>query len=129
MSAQVMVTLPDDTYRRAEYVARITGRDIADVLADMISLSLQPLGAQSTDDRSIADLSDADVMVAADSQMDSTQDKYLSETLEKQQAGRLADAEYPAMLALMQIYQDGLLRKARALNEAVRRGLRPPLDP
>ncbi len=72
---------------------------------------------------------DADVLVAAGSQMDSTQDKYLSETLEKQQAGRLADTEYPAMPALMQVYQDGLLRKARALNEAVRRGLRPSLDP
>jgi hypothetical protein len=29
----------------------------------------------------------------------------------------------------MQVYQEGLVRKARALREAVRRGLRPPLEP
>jgi hypothetical protein len=29
----------------------------------------------------------------------------------------------------MQVYQEGLLRKAQALNEAVQRGLRPPLAP
>ncbi len=29
----------------------------------------------------------------------------------------------------MQVYQQRLLRKAQALAEAVRRGLRPPLEP
>ncbi len=129
MSARVTVTLPDDTYRRAEYLARMTGRGVADVLTDTIGLSLRPLGAQPTDDCTIGEFSDADVLVIADSQMDSAQDERLRELLGKQQAGRLTDEEYPMMLALMQVYQDGLLRKARALNEAVRRGLRPPLVP
>lgn len=129
MSAQVMVTLPDDTYRRAEYLARMTGRDIADVLADTIGLSLQPLGAQQAADQPVAQLSDADVLAVADSRMDLALDQHMSELLDKQQAGRLADDERPMLLALMQVYQDGLLRKAQALNEAVRRGLLPPLDP
>ncbi len=129
MSAQVTVTLPDDTYRRAEYLARMTGRDIADVLADTIGLSLQPLGAQHAADQPVAQLSDADVVAVADSRMDLALDQHMSELLDKQQAGRLADDERPMLLALMQVYQDGLLRKAQALNEAVRRGLLPPLDP
>jgi hypothetical protein len=37
--------------------------------------------------------------------------------------------ERSEMLALMQVYAEGLLRKAQALREAVRRGLREPLEP
>ncbi len=43
MSAQVMVTLPDDTYRRVEYLARLMNRDIADILVETIDRSLHPL--------------------------------------------------------------------------------------
>jgi hypothetical protein len=48
--------------------------------------------------------------------------------LDKQQAGKLTNDERPELLALMQVYQEGLLRKAQALNEAVQRGLRKPLE-
>ena len=131
MSTQVTVTLPDDTYRRAEYLARLTGRDIADVLAETIHLSLQPLGVQHAADQPITELSDADVLAAADSAMDPAQEGRFRELLEaaRQQAARLTHEDRAALLALMQVYQEGLLRKAQALHEAVRRGLRPPLAP
>ena len=58
-----------------------------------------------------------------------TQDRRLSALLEQQQAGTLTDAERGELLTLMQAYQEGLLRKAQALQEAVRRGLREPLAP
>ena len=129
MSTQVTVTLPDDTYRRAEYLARMTGRTIADVLADTIYHSLNPLGVQRTAIEPVAELSDTEVLALADSQMDPTQDRRFRDLLEKEQSGQLTDDERPALLALMQVYQDGLLRKAQALHEAVRRGLRSPLEP
>jgi predicted DNA-binding protein len=129
MSTQVTVTLPDDTYRRAEYLARLTGRDIADVLAETIDLSLQPLGVQHAADQPMAELSDTDVLAVADSQMDLAQEVRFRELLEKQQAGHLTQEDRAALLALMQIYQEGLLRKAQAFHEAVQRGLRPPLAP
>ena len=129
MSTQVTVTLPDDTYRRAEYLARLTGRDIADVLAETIHLSLQPLGVQGAVDLPVAGLSDADVLAAADSAMDPAQEGRFRDLLEKQQAARLTQEDRAALLALMQVYQEGLLRKAQALHEAVQRGLRPPLAP
>jgi len=53
----------------------------------------------------------------------------LSQLLEQQQAGQLTDEERADLLALMHVYQDGLRRKAQGLNEAVRRGLQPPLVP
>ena len=132
MSTQVTVTLPDDTYRRAEYLAQLTGRDIADVLAETIHLSLQPFGVQHAADQPVAELSDADVLAAADSEMDPAQEGRFRELLEARhtlQAGHLTQEDRAALLALMQVYQEGLLRKAQALHEAVQRGLRPPLAP
>jgi predicted transcriptional regulator len=129
MGTQVTVTLPDDTYRRAEYLARLTGRDLADVLAETLHLSLQPLGVQHAADQPVAELSDADVLAIADSEMDPAQEGPFRELLERQQSGQLTHEDHAALLALMQVYQEGLLRKAQALHEAVRRGLRPPLAP
>ena len=80
-------------------------------------------------ERPVAELSDQEVLGAAESQMDLDPDRRLSDLLEKQQAGQLTHDEHLALLALLQVYQDGLLRKAQALHEAVQRGLRPPLDP
>jgi hypothetical protein len=44
--------------------------------------------------------------------------------LERQQAAALSTDERTELRGLMQTYQESLLRKARALREAVRRGLR-----
>ncbi len=60
MGTQVIVTLSDVTYRRAVHLARLTGRDIADVLADTIDISLQPLGAELTTGKPVSELSDAE---------------------------------------------------------------------
>lgn len=129
MSTQVTVTLPDETYRRAETLARLSGRDIAEILADTIDMSLQPLGTAGGAVSPIAELSDADVLALSEAQMDEDQDRRLSALLVQQQAGSLSDDDRRALLALLQVYQEGLLRKAQALREAVTRGLRPSLEP
>ncbi len=128
MTTQVTLSLPDETYRRAERLARLTGRKVDDILADTLHISLQPLGTQAPTGIPIAEMSDAEVLAVADSRMDATQDQRFGELLHKQQAGTLLDNEQPELLALMQVYQEGLLRKAQALNEAVHRGLREPLE-
>ncbi|SRR5258708_3178164 len=129
MSTQITLTLPDETYRRAAHLARLTGRTVADVLADTIDISLQPLGTALVSSKPVSELSDEEVLSAADAQMEPVQDQRFSALLDRQQAGKLAGDERPELLALMQVYQEGLLRKAQALNEAVRRGLRNPLAP
>jgi hypothetical protein len=129
VSTQVTVTLPDDIYQRAEHLARLTGRNVAEVLADTIDLSLQPLGLQHSDERPLADCSDAEMLALAEAQMDPAQDRRLSELLARQQAGLLAEEERATLRGLLQVYQDGLLRKAQALRLAVQRGLLPPLEP
>lgn len=129
MAARVVVTLPDDVYRRVEQLAQLTNRDVADLLADTITLSLPPLDLSSRSVHPVTSLSDEDVLALTELQMLPAQDRRLSALLQKQQAQALSDPERAELLALMQVYQEGLLRKAQALREAVRRGLRTPLEP
>lgn len=129
MTIRVTVTLPDTTYHRAEELARLTGRTIDDILAETIDISLQPLGSLPQGGEPMSALPDADVLAIAESRMEPDQDRRFGVLLDKQQAGTLTDDERSDLLALMQVYQAGLLRKAQALREAVRRGLREPLEP
>ena len=129
MSTQVVVTLPDDLYHRAERLAQLTSREVAEVLVDTIALSLTSLSAQPASVRPATELTDDEVLTQARLQMTPGQDRQLSTLLHRQQTGELSDMERSEMLALMQVYLEGLLRKAQALREAVRRGLREPLEP
>ena len=129
MSTRVMISLPDEVYHRAERLAQLISRDVADVLADTVELSLPPLSPRSETVRPVTELTDEEVLALTELQMESKQDRRLSLLLERQQAGELSDTERSELLALMQLYQEGLLRKAQALHEAVRRGLRQPLEP
>jgi predicted DNA-binding protein len=129
MSKQVVVDLPDEIYHRAESLARLTRREVGEVLADAITLSLPSLDDLSAEGRPMAECSDREVVELTRVQLPSAQDKRLSKLLERQQAQRLGEAERIELQGLMQLYQEGLLRKAEALREAVRRGLQGPLEP
>jgi hypothetical protein len=128
MSTQILVDLPDDTYKRVVSIARLTGRAVEEIIATTVTLSLDPIDTISTDETSIETLSDHEVLALTEFQMDTVQDQRLSGLLNKQQAGTLTQDENAELLALMQTYQTGLLRKAQALAEAVRRGLRSGLE-
>jgi len=73
-------------------------------------------------------LADSEVMALTQMQMPPDQDDRLSLLLYKQQAETIAEEERAELSALMEIYKEGLLRKARALKEAVKRGLMQPLE-
>jgi len=128
MSTQVTITLPDEIYQRAELFARLANRDVASVLADTIQLSIPLVRPNILDLEPISDLSDEQGFALTELQMEPDQDARLSELLDRQQAGLLAEEERLGLQALMQIYQEGLLRKATALSEAVKRGLMEPLS-
>lgn len=123
MSTQVTVTLPEEVYRRVERLAQLANRDIADVLADAIQVSIPPISLPTEAIESVSILSDEQVIALTQLQMEPEQDKRLSDLLDRQQAGTLTESERLELLTLMHIYQEGLLRKATALSEAVRRGL------
>jgi hypothetical protein len=73
--------------------------------------------------------SDQEALANADLQMAQAEDEQLSSLLDRQQAGLLTSSERSELGALMALYQRLLLRKAQGLREAVRRGLREPVQP
>jgi predicted DNA-binding protein len=128
MSTQVTITLPDEVYRRVERLAQLTSRDIADVLSDAIKLSIPELGLQTELIESVSRLSDDRVIALTQLQLEPEQDERLSDLLDRQQEGIITEAEQIELSSLMQVYQEGLLRKATALKEAVQRGIMEPLN-
>jgi hypothetical protein len=129
MSTRVEITLPDEVYHRAERLAQVVSRNVSDLLADTIAIALPHLDPASAEELPVTTLTDEQVLALTELQMPPTQDQRLSKLLDQQQAGTLTESEPAELLALMQVYQRGLLRKAQALQEAVYRGLRAPLEP
>jgi hypothetical protein len=128
MSTQITITLTDDVYQKADRFARLANRDIASILADTIQNSIPNISEAATTLKPISLLSDADVLALTELQMEPAQDLQLSELLYRQQAGILTDIDRSELQVLIQIYQEGLLRKATALSEAVKRKLIKPLN-
>jgi hypothetical protein len=128
MDIPVTINLPNDVYRRAERFAHLANRDLSSILTDTLTRSLPPISAQTNTLQSISDLSDRQVMALTHLEMEPAQDTRLSELLDKQQSGTLNPEEPQELDTLMQIYREGLLRKATALAEAVKRGLMEPLN-
>jgi hypothetical protein len=130
MVTQVTVSLPDELYHRAEQFAQLTNRNVVEVLVEAITASLEPLGSASalSDDTLLDTLSDSEVLEISELQLPEEQDQRLSQLLDRQQEGVLSAPERSELWLLMQIYQTQLLRKAQALKEAVKRGLRQPLE-
>jgi hypothetical protein len=133
MATQITITLPDETYLRAQRFARLANRDIASILADTVIGSLPPMSEQLDTLEAIAIpstafLTDSQILVLTELQMEPAQDQRLSELLDDQQAKALTEPEVQELESLMQIYREGLLRKATALSEAVKRGLMEPLE-
>ena len=123
MSTRIEIQLPDEAYHRAERLAHLTRRNVADVLADTVVLSLPDLpGDQAI---SIHQLADAELVTLVNLQMAPQESRRLSDLLNRQNEGALTLAEQTELSRLMQTYQHGLLRKAEALAEAVKRGIHP----
>jgi hypothetical protein len=127
MSTKITITLTDDVYQKADRFARLANRDIASVLADTIQSAIPNISEAATTLVPISLLSDADVLALTELQMEPAQDIQLSALLDRQQAGLLTDIDRSELQILMQTYQEGLLRKATALSEAVKRKLIKPL--
>jgi hypothetical protein len=127
-SIQVTISLPEEVYQRAQRFSRLINRDLASVLADTVGSSLPPLSDQVETLPAIAELSDQAILDLAESMLSTQQDQRLSELLEKQREGELVGDDPQELEALMQVYNEGWLRKTAGLVEAVQRGLMSPLD-
>lgn len=128
MATQVMITLSDEVYQQALRVAQLLDRDIESVLSDTLQSSIPEIQLSNLDGLPVSILSDEQVLEITELQMEPEQDARLSVLLDRQQEGLLGGEERSELEALMQVYREGLLRKALALSEAVKRQLIDALD-
>ncbi len=126
MNQQITITLSEAALERAINLASVVARPIEKLLAETLELALPDIGAEVLP--SVTALPDEEVLALAQARMDARDNAYLSELLEKQQAGNLNEKERVALHSLNQTYLRLWLRQSEALAEAVKRGLRKPLS-
>jgi hypothetical protein len=125
---EVTLHLSEPLIAHAAKLGLATQRDVDTVLTDTLEmLWLTIEGMPDLAETSVAALSNGQILDLADSKMSEAQNQRLGDLQAKGKAERLDDAERYELLALLQIYQLGQLRKSEALAEAFRRGLCEPL--
>ncbi len=119
MNQQITLTVSDNVLFSAKAVATRNKRRIEEVLSEWLE--------KVSSEVAVKKLSDSEVLALTELQMSPTQQKLMDEFQEKNGEGALTNDERRQFDALMEIYEDALLRKAQALRVAVERGLIAPL--
>jgi hypothetical protein len=120
MSEIVTIELPQALAEQAKEIAAQTHQHLEDVLVAWIDRAVRDLPIESLPDQQVLDLTNIEML--PDQQI------ALSQLLDGSREGLLNEATTLQLDQLMQIYRRGLVRKARALQVAVSRGLRPVLS-
>jgi hypothetical protein len=128
---QITIDLPENLVQSAQHLGKATARDLSDILTDTLEIILPVFNdlSQTSNYKAIDHLSDPEVIEVADLKMDLVQNQRLGELQSKGKEIGLTQAESYELLVLMSIYRIGQLRKAMALAEVTKRGLREPLLP
>lgn len=115
MSESITLELPEAVLEQARSFANRTNRPLETVLSDWLNRFVTDFPVDS--------LSDDEVLMLCDLQMDENQQESLSDLLAAQREGTLSEAESAQLSELLTIYRRGMIRKAEALKIAVERGL------
>jgi hypothetical protein len=119
MSELLTLELPDDLARRARALAEATNLPLEAVVLDWI--------CQAIAEPPVETLPDSSIVALCDATSEPEQQEQLSALFKRSREGDLTDDDRGRLDRLMQNYPSGLKLKARALKEAVSRGLRSPL--
>jgi hypothetical protein len=120
MSKTVMLELPEEIAQSATEVASRTHRSLEDVLVEWLDRSAAQIPVDVLPDERVLQLSRTE--------LDAHTQTELSVLLAKNREASLRPVEQRRLDELMQIYRQGLLRKAEALKVAAVRNLIPPLS-
>lgn len=120
MGERVTLDLPPELVERVRLVAARTQRRVEDVLVDWIW--------QGGIEPDVESLPENELLALCDREMEAERQEELSDLLERNREGLLTEADHIRLDELLRNYRQGLVRKAKALNVAVARGLRPRLD-
>ena len=112
MSETVTLEIPDELARRASALAAATHRRFEDAVVE---------------ETAVESLPNDSLLILCDATMSAADQDALTALLTGHREGSLAVEETARLDELMAVYRRGLVVKARALKEAVARGLLPPL--
>jgi hypothetical protein len=121
----ITLQLSDTLVEQAQRVGSFTQQGLEVVLSqalEVMGLTWDAVSVESLP-KPIASLSDTEVLVLAKSKMSPEQNQRLGDLQAQGKAEGLTEAEHYELMALFQIYQMGLLRKAAAIEEAYMRQL------
>ena len=116
---RITVEIPDELESLARNVAARTHRKVEDVLQECLNQYLSETPVDWLFDGHLLDL--------MASQLSDDHQSELSDLLEINRERIMSSTERKRLDELMQIYGQGMVRKAEATKEAVKRGLIPPL--
>lgn len=119
MNQQITIEVSEQVWRRANILAEQKSRKPEDVLEEWLE--------ETVAETRIEDLSDEEILALTESTFDNERQQKFSLLLERNHEGILSDSERRELDEMMQIYENGLLRKSKALRVAVERGLIAPL--
>ncbi|MGI0494116.1 hypothetical protein ACN4EG_20215 [Alkalinema pantanalense CENA528] len=125
MATPITLQLSDRLVEQAKRVGNMTQQQVESVLGDAlerVSLTWDSLSEEHLP-RPIATLSDAEIISLALAKMSAEQHERLGDLQAKGKEAGLTESERYELLALLQIYQLGLLRKSEAIAEAKHRQL------
>ncbi len=120
MSETVTLEVLDELARRARALAAASHRRFEDAVLDWLRRAVEEPGVEG--------LPDGELLALCDATLDPAQQEALSRLLAGHREGKLSAPEKASLDTLMDTYRRKLVLKARALKEAVGRGLRPPLS-
>lgn len=120
MHELIAIPVSERVVRQARHTAIQSQKQIEEILADWLERTIVEMPVET--------LSDEEILQLCDLQLTAQQQNALSDLLAKNSEGALQARERFDLDELMRVYEQGLLRKAQALKEAVQRGLREPLQ-
>ena len=120
MSETLTVEIPYELAQRARALAIASNRRLEDAVVEWIGRVVA--------DPPVESLPDGELLALCDATLDAARQEELSALLADLREGTLATSQRARLEELMAGYRRGLVLKARALTEAVARGLRPRLD-
>ena len=124
MSTQFVLDVPDGIASRMRLVAHREGRSVNDLVAATLIEAFSPFDL--TEGPDMIELSDDEVLRLAQMRIPNEIQDRLSELLDRQQAGELAPGDANELTTLIEYVQDGQLRKADAMVEAIGRRIMEP---
>jgi hypothetical protein len=120
MSETLTVEIPSELAQQARALAIAGNRRLEDAVVEWIGRMVA--------DPPVESLRDGELLALCDATLDAARQEEVSTLLAEFREGTLATSQRARLEELMAGYRRGLVLKARALSEAVARGLRPRLD-